>query len=325
MELSSSEEDVAAVLVRPHVPAMSPPVPVIDLSSSEEVPVASVQPRVVVLGPSVVPMRPRVVPVRRARAQRRPGPAPVREEPTLRRVYPPTALSSHTAAALVRFPPLVGPCIDPVLFPEVNDPQHLDLDAACFMMLTRDLSDLFGIMARPANRKVKIRDLPEFSDWLHVISDPIVVRVFGGSDADQRDGFRAELVDRLRVDFGLTLTCSTDSSTLSRNQVNVSVAAMSQALYSLGARICRISFFGMKWQIPDVEPVLDRFIARYRAEMGSSVPMQKNLFDYGARLPSDGLQFFRFSDAQHRAERFREGTVHEMCNVEDYGSVDFRP
>ena len=40
---------------------------------------------------------------------------------------------------------------------------------------------------------------------------------------------------------------------------------------------------------------------------------------------SDGLQFFRFSDAQHRAERFREGTVHEMCNVEDYGSVDFRP
>ena len=70
------------------------------------------------------------------------------------------------------------------------------------MMLTGDLPDLFGIMARPANRKVKIRDLLEFSDWLHVISDPIVVRVFGGSDADQRDGFRAELVDRLRVDFG---------------------------------------------------------------------------------------------------------------------------
>ena len=91
IELSSSEEDVVAVLVRPPVPAMPPPVPVIDLSSSEEVPVAPVQPRVAVLGPSVVPMRPRVVPVRRARAQRRPGPAPVREEPTLRRVYPPTA------------------------------------------------------------------------------------------------------------------------------------------------------------------------------------------------------------------------------------------
>jgi hypothetical protein len=57
----------------------------------------------------------------------------------------------------------------------VNDPDFIDLDAACFMMFTKDLPALFGSMARPTNRKVPVRDLPEFDDWLHVISDPIVV------------------------------------------------------------------------------------------------------------------------------------------------------
>lgn len=327
IEFISSDEDAAAASVRPPVAAMVPPVPVIELSSSEEdeeVLVAPLQAGVEILGVSAVPVRPPVVPVRLAGARRRPGPAIVRDEPTLRRVYAHRPLSSHTGVALVRFPPLLGPCVDSHLFPEVNDPEHLDLDAACFMMLTLDFPDLFGCMARPANRKVKVRDLPEFSDWLHVISDPVVVRVFGGSDAEQRDGFRAELVDILRVRFGLTLTCSTDSSTLSRNQVNVPVASMSQALYSLGARVCRVSFFGMKWQISVAEALLDRFIARYRVEMGSSVPVQKNLFDYGARLPTDGILLLRFSDDQERIHRYTDGTVHEMCNEEGYGSVDFR-
>lgn len=40
----------------------------------------------------------------------------------------------------------------------------MDLDAACFLMLTLDLPDLFGIMARPANCRAKIKDLVEFSD-----------------------------------------------------------------------------------------------------------------------------------------------------------------
>lgn len=106
----------------------------------------------------------------------------MREEPTLRLLFSPYPWVPPTTTRLVRFPPLVGPCTDPLEFEDVNDPDHLDLDAACFMMLTRDLPDLFGIMARPANRKVKIKDLPEFSNWLHVISDPIVVKVFVGSD-----------------------------------------------------------------------------------------------------------------------------------------------
>jgi hypothetical protein len=110
-----------------------------------------------------------------------------------------------------------------------------------------DLPDLFGIMARPANCRVKIKDLEEFDDWLHIISDPTMVRVFADNDGDERDRFRIELVERFRILSGLVLTCSTDNHMLSRNQVNVSVSAMSQTLHSLGAKICRVSFFRMKW------------------------------------------------------------------------------
>jgi len=59
---------------------------------------------------------------------------------------------------------------------EINDPKYIDLDATCFMMFTRDLLALFGIMARLANRKVPVKDLSEFNDWVHVISNSIVVR-----------------------------------------------------------------------------------------------------------------------------------------------------
>jgi hypothetical protein len=207
----------------------------------------------------------------------------------------------------------------------VNDPNFIDLDAACFMMLTRDLPTLFGIMARPANRKVPVRDLREFDDWLHVISDPIVVKVYAGNDEHERDAFKDDVVNTLRRAFGLTLTCSSDSLTLSRNQVNVPISAMSDALHSLGAKVCRVSFFGMKWEIIDAEPTIDRFIQRYCAEMGSFVPTQKNMFDYGVQFPTGGLELYKFTEVQREARRFREGTVHEMCNVEGYGSLDFRP
>ncbi|CAK9221362.1 unnamed protein product [Sphagnum troendelagicum] len=180
-------------------------------------------------------------------------------------------------------------------------------------------------MARPANRKVPVRDLPEFDDWLHVIYDPIVVKVYARSDEHERGTLKDDLVNTLRRVFGLTLTCSSDSLTLSRNQANVPISAMSDALHSLGARICRVSFFGMKCEIPDVEPMIDCFIQRYYEEMGSSVPTQKNMFDYGVQFPIGGLELYQFSEVQRQARRLREGTVHEMCNVEGYGSLDFRP
>ncbi len=68
----------------------------------------------------------------------------------------------------------------------MNDSDFIDLDAAYFMMLTKDLSILFVIMAHLANRKVPVKDLTEFDDWLHVIFDFIVVKVYAGSDEDER-------------------------------------------------------------------------------------------------------------------------------------------
>ncbi len=76
----------------------------------------------------------------------------------------------------------------------------------------------------------------------------------------------------------MTLTCNFDSLTLSRNQVNVPISTMPNPLHSLGARICRVSFFGMKWEIPDAEPMIHRFIQRYHAEMGSFVATDQNFY-----------------------------------------------
>jgi hypothetical protein len=83
----------------------------------------------------------------------------------------------------------------------------------------------------------------------------------------------------------MTLTCSPDSLTLSRNQINVPNSAMWDALHSLDVGVCRVSFFEMKWEIPDAEPMINRFIQRYHAEMDPSVPTQKNMFDYGVQFP----------------------------------------
>jgi hypothetical protein len=71
--------------------------------------------------------------------------------PTLKRLYARTPLVSAIPAPLVRFPPLSGPCTNILKHPKINDLKYIDLDAACFMMFTRDLPTLFGIMAHPAN------------------------------------------------------------------------------------------------------------------------------------------------------------------------------
>lgn len=57
----------------------------------------------------------------------------------------------------------------------------LDMDGAYFMMLTMDLPSMFGIMARPANMVIIIRDSLEFADWLHMMLDHVVVKVYAGS------------------------------------------------------------------------------------------------------------------------------------------------
>ena len=99
---------------------------------------------------------------------------------------------------LERFAPLRGPYTDIDVHPRINDLTSLDVDVVGFMMLTRDLPSLFGIMARPANMLIRIRDSPEFDDWLHIISDLVVVRVCAGSTKDEVRSFRNNVIEMLR-------------------------------------------------------------------------------------------------------------------------------
>ena len=118
---------------------------------------------------------------------------------------------------LERFSSLRGECTDIDAHPHINDPEDLDVDAACFMILTRDLPSMFGIMARPANMVIRVRDSPELVDWFHMISDSVVVRIYAWRTENEVRSFRDSVVELLRILFGLTLIFSRDIHMLSRN------------------------------------------------------------------------------------------------------------
>jgi len=75
---------------------------------------------------------------------------------------------------------LIGPNTNSQDDVDLNDLKVMDLNATCFMMLTIDLPILFGIIVCTTNLKVKVNDLEQFDNWLHVISNPIVVNFFVG-------------------------------------------------------------------------------------------------------------------------------------------------
>jgi len=45
----------------------------------------------------------------------------------------------------------------------------------------------------------------------------------------------------------------------------------------------------MKREVPDEEPVIDCFTQRYHAKMGFSIPVKKNMFNYGVQFFIGGL------------------------------------
>lgn len=81
-------------------------------------------------------------------------------------------------------------------------------------------------MALPANMMIRVRDRHEFADWLHVISDHVVVRIYAESTEDEVHSFRDDVIETLRTLFGVTLTLSRDFHMLLRNQVNVPICAL---------------------------------------------------------------------------------------------------
>ena len=114
----------------------------------------------------------------------------------------------------------------------------IDLDKANFLMLTGDLSEFIGAIACPANRLIPVNDVDRFKEWLHVISDPVVVKVDAGNTTDSRNHFKERVVSALREFHGLVLSPNEDSRILSTNQVNIPVEAMATVLHDLGTREC---------------------------------------------------------------------------------------
>jgi hypothetical protein len=94
-------------------------------------------------------------------------------------------------------------------------------------MMTEDFSTLFRRIGRSCNKKVKINDLEEFACWIHVISDPVIMKVYGGTNQLERNAFKDEIVRTLKSRFGMTLSPNYDSMTISKNQVNIMVFVMS--------------------------------------------------------------------------------------------------
>ena len=233
---------------------------------------------------------------------------------TLHCMWPQIPIEEPAGEPLIRFGPRAGPCTDLEQQPYLNDPNYMDVDLACFKMLAKDLPTLIGTIGRPTNRKVKIKDLEEFACWIHVISYPIVVKVYGRSNQLERNAFKDEVFRCLRSRFDMTLSPNYDSMTLFNNQVNNAVSALSQSLVSLGAKICRVQFFGMKWQLSEAEPIIDSFVERYHSDM-DLVPLERNIFDYGVAFPEERMILYKFSEDQVAAKFFVEGRVHEMCHV----------
>lgn len=77
---------------------------------------------------------------------------------------------------------------------------------------------------------------------MHVISNPVVVRIFTGETNVEKELTKIKILEALKTSFGITLTSNVSSLILSRNQVNVSTIAMTKAFYISDAMICRVGF-----------------------------------------------------------------------------------
>ena len=101
---------------------------------------------------------------------------------------------------------------------------------------------LLGAIIRSGNRKAMIRDFGNFEDWLHVILDLVVVRVYAGKTDLKRELIKVKILEALKISFGITLTRNSSSLILSKNQVNGTTIGMEKTLYISGTRICRVGF-----------------------------------------------------------------------------------
>ena len=168
-----------------------------------------------------------------------------------------------------------------------------------------------------------------FGDWLHVISDPVVVRVYAGEIDFERELTKAKILEILRICFGISLTRNKNSLILSRNQINVSTIAIAEALNISRARTCRVGFFGMKMPIGITEPLMDNLVGPYleflTLELETRILHNKSVFDIGIVTLTECIELYSFSDDRRHANKYHEKKMHEMCNQCNFGSLSFRP
>jgi hypothetical protein len=233
---------------------------------------------------------------------------------TLRYLYqaltpPASKLCNH----LQSFRPTVDPFANDRELGDINNPQHIDVDVACFCMLSQDLPLLLGAIIRPDNRKVMIKNFEGFGNRLHIISDLVVVRVYAGETDLEREFTKVKILEALKISFGITLTRNSSSLILSKNQVNIFTIGMAKALYMTRTIICRLGFFGMKMPIGTVKPLIDYLVQRYleffAPDLEAQILHNKNIFDIGIVTPTKRIEFFGF----RKDQRYAKNTAREEC------------
>ena len=139
--------------------------------------------------------------------------------------------------SMVQLPAEVGEAEAPF-----REPMRLDVNAVCVLLCTMDMPILLENIAWSANRQTVIKDDNSNNNWIHVISDPIIVRIYGGDNKLQRQSTKFSIMLRLRQRHGLTFTINDHNLVLSKNQINVHVQAMVEALHHCDAKASGFSF-----------------------------------------------------------------------------------
>ncbi|KAG0571277.1 hypothetical protein KC19_VG001200 [Ceratodon purpureus] len=206
-----------------------------------------------------------------------------------------------------------------------SQPLNADVDAACFMMDIRDLPQMFGELIRPAIHLSFLRDLNHFKQWIIIISDPVIVKLYGGDTIEERQHYKRLICRELRRKHGLTLTIAEHDLILSKSRVNIPLQALVESLWTCGHRECRVGFYGMKWAYEKAKPKIDRCIQLHGSLRAGSVRgSRQNMFDIGVKLHATEVNIFGYGESQRWPGRiFRKGRVHEMFNIPDFGSIDF--
>jgi hypothetical protein len=82
--------------------------------------------------------------------------------------------------------------------PHVINSRCMDLKMVCFKILIVDLPILIGLMARPVNLKISIKDNGHLNTWLYIIFKFVVIKIHHDND------LKSLIISQLTLLRGLT-------------------------------------------------------------------------------------------------------------------------